>query len=95
RTLSSMISEVPPAPQVLRDSPSEFCGSRISIPSGLPALNQTFPSCDYCTYYRREGELCVGPALEDRFFTKIGLENKGGGQGGGPGVWSPCAGCLV
>lgn len=96
RALSSMTDEEPPAHQLLRDSTSEHCLSTISFPSGLSGLNQSSASGGYFHYYRTEGELCIGPAPGDRFFTGIeGLENEEGGQGGETGIWSLGASCLV
>ncbi|XP_074694524.1 uncharacterized protein LOC141929237 isoform X1 [Strix aluco] len=96
RELSSTTDEEPPAHQLLRDSTSEHCLSKISLPSGLLDLNQPFSSSGYFPSYRTEGELCIGPALGDRFFTeKEGLENKEEGQGGETSIWSLSASCLV
>ncbi|KFQ88028.1 hypothetical protein N337_02994, partial [Phoenicopterus ruber ruber] len=88
--------EEPPALQLPRGSTSDRCLSTTSFPSRLPGLNRPFPSGGYLPCYRTEGELCVGPALGDTFFTRIeGLENKEGGQGGETGIWSLGASCLV
>ncbi|KFQ08098.1 hypothetical protein N330_10804, partial [Leptosomus discolor] len=93
---SPTTDEKPPAHQLLRDSTSEHCLPTTPFPSGLPRQHQPFPSDGYRPCYRTKGELCIGPALEDRFFTGIeGLENKEGGQGGEIGIWSLCASCLV
>ncbi|KFZ60134.1 hypothetical protein N338_01644, partial [Podiceps cristatus] len=91
---SSTTDKEPPAQHLPRDGTSEHRLSTISFPSGLLALTQPFPL--YIPYYRTEGELYIGPALGDRFFTGIeGLENKEGGQGGETGIWSLGASCLV
>ncbi|KFQ96367.1 hypothetical protein Y956_06225, partial [Nipponia nippon] len=88
--------EEPTVCQVLRDSTSEHRLSMTSLPSGLPGLNQPFPSGGYFPYYRTEGELCTAPALCDRFFTGTeGLENKEGEQEGETGSWSLGASCVV
>ncbi|KFO83489.1 hypothetical protein N320_10239, partial [Buceros rhinoceros silvestris] len=93
---SSTTDEEPPAHQLLRDTTSEHCLSTISFSSGLPGLNQPFPSSGYVPYYTTEGVLCIGPALGHRFFTGIeGLENKEGGQGEETDTWSLCGSCLV
>lgn len=95
RAFSSTTDEELPAHQLPRDT-SERCLSKISFSSGLPGLSQPFPSSGYVPYYRTEGELCIGPALGHRFFTRIeGLENKEGGQGEETGTWSLCSSCLV
>lgn len=96
RTLSSMTDEEPTNLQLLRVNTLERCLSTISFPSGLTGLNQPFPSEGYFPYYRTEGELCIDPALGDRFFTRReGLENKEEGQEEEPGIWSLSGSCLV
>ncbi|KFW95274.1 hypothetical protein N336_10275, partial [Phalacrocorax carbo] len=95
KAFSSMTDEEPTAHQLLRDSTSEHCPSTTSFPS-RPSLNQPLPSGGYFPYYRTEGELCTGPALGDRFFTRTeSLENKEEGQGGETGIWSLVASCEV
>ncbi|KFQ69306.1 hypothetical protein N335_02324, partial [Phaethon lepturus] len=93
---SSTTDEDPTAHQLLSNSTLEHCLSMTSSPSGLPGLNQPFPSSGYFPFYRTVGELHTGPAMGDRFFTGIeGLENKEGGRGGETGTWSFGASCLV
>ncbi|KFQ56318.1 hypothetical protein N333_01704, partial [Nestor notabilis] len=93
---SPMTDEEPPAQQLLRGSTTARCLSTSYFLSGLPGLNQPFPSSGYFPYYRTEGELCTDPVLEDRSFTRMkALEKKEGGQGGEIGIWSLRSSCLV
>ncbi|XP_061313024.1 uncharacterized protein LOC133271159 isoform X2 [Pezoporus flaviventris] len=96
RACSPMSDEEPPAQPLLRDSITAHCLSTSYFPSGLPALNQLFPSSGYFPYYRTEGELCTDPLLEGRFFIGMeALKNKEAGQGGEIGIWSLSSRCLV
>ncbi|XP_062494048.1 uncharacterized protein LOC134173730 [Pezoporus occidentalis] len=96
RACSPTSDEEPPAQPLLRDSITAHCLSTSYFPSGLPALNQLFPSSGYFPYYRTEGELCTDPVLEGRFFIGMeALKNKEAGQGGETGIWSLSSSCLV
>ncbi|KFO69908.1 hypothetical protein N303_03169, partial [Cuculus canorus] len=86
----------PPAHQLPRDSTSGDHLSMISSPSAPPVLNQPFPSSEDFSRSRTEGELCIGPTLENKFFTGIEcLENKEEGQRGQTGIWSLLDCCLM
>ncbi|KFQ19952.1 hypothetical protein N332_08027, partial [Mesitornis unicolor] len=95
RTLFSGTEKEPTAHQPLRGSTSEHCLSMTFL-SGLPGLNQFFPSSGYFPYSRTEGELCTVPAPGDRFLLKTeDSENEEGGQVEETDIKSLCPRCLV
>lgn len=96
RAFSSMTDKEPRVHHLLRDRTFGHCSSTISFSSGLPGLNQPFPSTGYFPYYRTEEELCPGPVLGDRFFPGIGgLVNKDGEERGETDIWSLSSNCLL
>lgn len=96
RALSSMSTAEPTSHEFLRDGASEKCLPATSFPSWLLGLHQPFSCGGYFPYYRTEGELCISPALCDRFLTRIEmLENEEGGQEGETRIWNFGASCLV
>ncbi|XP_071879389.1 uncharacterized protein [Anas platyrhynchos] len=96
RALSSMSTAEPTSHELLRDRASEKCLPATSFPSWLLGLHQPFSCGGYFPYYRTEGELCISPALCDRFLTRIEmLENEEGGQEGETRIWNFGASCLV
>nr|XP_021144943.1 uncharacterized protein LOC110359646 isoform X2 [Columba livia] len=96
RAFSSMTDKQPRVHHLLRDRTFGHCSSTISFSSGLPGLNQPFPSTGYFPYYRTEEELCPSPVLGDRFFHGIGgLVNKDGEERGETDIWSLSSNCLL
>lgn len=93
---SSMANVEPTSQQLLGGSTLGSCLPAFPHPTTPPGLDQPFSSSGYVPYYRTEAELCVGPAVCDRFLTRTEvLENEEGRWVEEKNAWNFGASCLV
>ncbi|POI31987.1 hypothetical protein CIB84_004262, partial [Bambusicola thoracicus] len=93
---SSMANVEPTSQQLLGGSTLGSCLPTFPHPTTPPGLDQPFSSSGYVPYYRTEAELCIGPAVCDRFLTRTEVsENEEGRWVEEKNAWNFGAICLV